>query len=175
MPKFGNTSVSSSKPSISKCQTFTCFLRGARSAVPPLCHHQPGGRSVPRLWALSVPTLPHVLLSPGLDPAFPHALSHGEGAFPGGCTGDGVGCPVRHPLTGFTWCLLLWGDGGWGGGGAGVLLWSPCALGVGIKPAVVFCLCSAPSLQSSEVSVPVSLVPIRVHGAVPQNGEGGVG
>lgn len=124
MPKFGNTSVSSSKPSISKCQTFTCFLRGARSAVPPLCHHQPGGRSVPRLWALSVPTLPHVLLSPGLDPAFPHALSHGEGAFPGGGTGDGVGCPVGAPsdrLHAVPPALGGWGVGGWGGRGAAVV------------------------------------------------------
>uniref|UniRef100_A0A493T9U5 Calmodulin-binding domain-containing protein n=1 Tax=Anas platyrhynchos platyrhynchos TaxID=8840 RepID=A0A493T9U5_ANAPP len=49
-------------------------------------------------------------------------------------------------------------------GGLRGALASPCALGGGIKPAVVFCLCSAPSLQSPEVSLPGSSMPVRLHG-----------
>lgn len=56
------------------------------------------------------------------------------------------------------------------GGSVLRLLSSRCALRGGIKPAVVFCLCSAPSLQSSEVSRPAGLllssVCSRVHGLI---------
>lgn len=179
MPKFGNTSVSSSKPSISKCQTFTCFLRGARVRAtaslgwpwkcpllaPDFCQFYPK-RSHPRGWR------PDFLHSPIPGGCFP---SRGGPWWQRGRCWGALG--VRN---GTAWChrvrcLLLCGGGSGGMGGLRGALASPCALGGGIKPAVVFCLCSAPSLQSPEVSLPGSSVPVRLHGlgAAKWGGEGG--
>lgn len=100
----------------------------------------------------------------------------------GGCEPPGTSCFF---FGGDVWggtegCLALGEGGGTEVGGCVLrLLSSPGALRGGIKPAVVFCLCSAPSLQSSEVSRPtgplLSSVRSPLHGLSAAEIGGGVG